>query len=244
LRRRWGPDRAARFRPVLRGLLLTERRPHYLRRELAVDPEVAPAASFDALWWPPTKIVGRHLAPFLASIDPEAEPSVEPVPHKASAVIVDRELDHEDVDAPEPSRLLLASDGDEDRHAGDLMPAPLVAAPEDTLAEIAERMLKDEVHVAAVKEYGRLIGILASSDLIRAFAARAHPSEARARQWMTAEPVTVARGAPIAALRMLLEQYGLDHLLVVEGDHVHRWSPATTSSGSSCSGGPRVLTPF
>jgi sulfide:quinone oxidoreductase len=209
-----------RFRPVLRGLLLTGRRPRYLRRELAVDPEVAPAASFDALWWPPAKIVGRHLAPFLASIDPDAEPSVEPVPHKAGALIVDRELDYEGVDAPEPSRLLLASDGDEDRNAVDLMSGPLAAAPEDTLAEIAERMLKDEVHFATVEEYGRLIGILTSSDLIRAFAARAHPSEARARQWMTAEPVTVARDAPIAALRMLMDQYGVDHLPVVEAGRV------------------------
>jgi CBS domain-containing protein len=38
---------------------------------------------------------------------------------------------------------------------------------------------------------------------------------------MTAEPVTVGRDAPIPALRMLMEQYRVDHLPVVQGDRVH-----------------------
>jgi CBS domain-containing protein len=137
-------------------------------------------------------------------------------------VVVEREIEPGEAEGLEPSpRSLLFSEGDEDRCAADLMSAPLAAAPEDTLAEIAERMVKEEVHVATVEEYGQLIGILTSSDLIRAFAARAHPSEARARQWMTAEPVTVGRDAPIPALRMLMEQYRVDHLPVVQGDRVH-----------------------
>jgi sulfide:quinone oxidoreductase len=51
------------FRPVLRGLLLTGMSPRFLRAE------GSPAASLidtEPLWWPPAKIVGRHLAPFLA----------------------------------------------------------------------------------------------------------------------------------------------------------------------------------
>lgn len=211
-----------RFRPILRGMLLTGRRPRYLRRELRVDPEVEPTVSTDALWWPPAKIVGRHLAPFLASIDAEGDSLVEPAPDEAAVVVVEREIEPGEVEGLEPSpRSLLFSEGDEDRCAADLMSAPLAAAPEDTLAEIAERMVKEEVHVATVEEYGQLIGILTSSDLIRAFAARAHPSGARARQWMTAEPVTVGRDAPIPALRMLMEQYRVDHLPVVQGDRVH-----------------------
>ena len=53
------------FDPVLRGLLLTGGIPRYLRAEL-----VQPGRSeMDALslWWPPSKIAGKYLAPFLAA---------------------------------------------------------------------------------------------------------------------------------------------------------------------------------
>ena len=68
------------FRPVLRGLLLTGGAPLYLRAELGPAGEVrsrshAPAAiagqtSSRALWWPPGKIAGRFLAPYLATARP------------------------------------------------------------------------------------------------------------------------------------------------------------------------------
>jgi sulfide:quinone oxidoreductase len=50
------------YRPVLRGLLLTGGEPRFLRR----DPHGATEASGEPLWWPPAKIAGRHLAPYLA----------------------------------------------------------------------------------------------------------------------------------------------------------------------------------
>jgi sulfide:quinone oxidoreductase len=52
------------FRPVLRGLLLTGMSPRYLRTEPG---SVHSEADTEPLWWPPAKIVGLHLAPFLAS---------------------------------------------------------------------------------------------------------------------------------------------------------------------------------
>jgi sulfide:quinone oxidoreductase len=55
-----------RFRPVLRGLLLTGDTPRYLRRDPLGDPDEWSAVAGDALWWPPAKIAGRYLAPFLA----------------------------------------------------------------------------------------------------------------------------------------------------------------------------------
>jgi len=56
------------FRPVLRGLLLTGGIPRYLRAELT-DGHAAGAQSEDAaLWWPPSKVAGRHLAPHLAAL--------------------------------------------------------------------------------------------------------------------------------------------------------------------------------
>jgi sulfide:quinone oxidoreductase len=52
------------FSPVLRGLLLTGLTPRYLRSEPS---SVVSQVDTEPLWWPPAKIVGRHLAPFLAS---------------------------------------------------------------------------------------------------------------------------------------------------------------------------------
>lgn len=48
--------------PVLRGRLLTGRRDHFLRRELSGT--VGEAAD-EPLWWPPAKVSGRYLAPYL-----------------------------------------------------------------------------------------------------------------------------------------------------------------------------------
>ena len=55
------------FRPVLRGVLLTGDRPRYLRRELSGEGESVAVVGREALWWPPAKITGRYLTPFLAS---------------------------------------------------------------------------------------------------------------------------------------------------------------------------------
>ena len=52
------------FTPVLRGLLLTGLTPRYLRTEPG---SVHSEADTEPLWWPPAKIVGRHLSPFLAT---------------------------------------------------------------------------------------------------------------------------------------------------------------------------------
>jgi sulfide:quinone oxidoreductase len=51
------------FRPVLRGLLLTGMAPRFLRAEAGT---ATSAIDTEPLWWPPAKIVGRYLAPFLA----------------------------------------------------------------------------------------------------------------------------------------------------------------------------------
>ena len=51
------------FDPVLRGLLLTGMVPRFLRSEGGVRPSVV---DMQPLWWPPAKIVGRYLSPFLA----------------------------------------------------------------------------------------------------------------------------------------------------------------------------------
>ncbi len=52
------------FKPVLRGILLTGMVARYLRAEPGTTQS---AVDTEPLWWPPAKIVGHYLAPFLAS---------------------------------------------------------------------------------------------------------------------------------------------------------------------------------
>jgi sulfide:quinone oxidoreductase len=54
------------FRAVLRGLLLTGEVPRFLRTDLAKWGEGGFTMDVDPLWWPPGKIAGRYLGPFLA----------------------------------------------------------------------------------------------------------------------------------------------------------------------------------
>jgi sulfide:quinone oxidoreductase len=75
------------FKPVLRGLLLTGMVPRYLRSEVGTADSVADT---EALWWPPAKIVGHYLAPFLAARLGLPE---EPPRPSTEAVAVDVELD-------------------------------------------------------------------------------------------------------------------------------------------------------
>jgi CBS domain-containing protein len=95
---------------------------------------------------------------------------------------------------------------------------PLVVAPENTLGEVSEKMRERDVGAALVCDYGRLIGILTSRDLLRAFAGRVHPSEARAREWMTAEPVAVPATTSIDTAVDLMTEYHIHHLPVVEDE--------------------------
>jgi sulfide:quinone oxidoreductase len=55
--------RPATFEPVLRGLLLTGMSPRFLRSARGAHPSLVDT---QPLWWPPAKIVGRYLTPFLA----------------------------------------------------------------------------------------------------------------------------------------------------------------------------------
>ena len=58
------------FRPVLRGVLLTGRGRQWIRRDLDEDEG---SAERHALWWPPTKVAGRYLAPYLLSLEEDQD---------------------------------------------------------------------------------------------------------------------------------------------------------------------------
>ena len=94
----------------------------------------------------------------------------------------------------------------------------LTVEPSDTIGEAAQKMVEAGVSSVVVSDYGRLIGILTERDLTRAVAGRTHSSEARVREWMTADPVTVTEDTPAAdAARIMLEQR-FRHIPVVDGE--------------------------
>ncbi|TML66256.1 MAG: hypothetical protein E6G13_14000 [Actinobacteria bacterium] len=80
--------RPEEFRPVLRGLLLTGFVPRFLRADVT---GAGSTIDTEPLWWPPAKIVGRHLAPFLAEHLGLAEALPDEL--RMDAVPVDVELD-------------------------------------------------------------------------------------------------------------------------------------------------------
>ena len=72
------------FRPVLRGMMLTGRGKEWMRHEATGGGGEGEAVR-RALWWPPTKIAGRYLSPYLAArrggdaVGDGPEPDGEPV---------------------------------------------------------------------------------------------------------------------------------------------------------------------
>jgi CBS domain-containing protein len=94
----------------------------------------------------------------------------------------------------------------------------LTVAPEDTVGEAAEKMVARGVGSVLVSDYGRLIGILTERDLLRAVADRIHSSEARVREWMTPEPITVTPDTPAEDAARTMLEHGFRHLPVVDGE--------------------------
>jgi sulfide:quinone oxidoreductase len=76
------------FRPVLRGLLLTGFAPRFLRADATGARSVVDT---EPLWWPPAKIVGRYLTPFLAAKLGLAESVVGPL--RDGAIPIELELE-------------------------------------------------------------------------------------------------------------------------------------------------------
>lgn len=60
------------FHPILRGLLRTGSSPKFMRADLDAPDAERSATSQQALWWPPSKIAGRYLGPYLAGRDHDA----------------------------------------------------------------------------------------------------------------------------------------------------------------------------
>lgn len=85
------------FRPVLRGVLLTGGLPRYLRSDISGREGDDSTISEQALWWPPNKLAGHYLAPYLSSKVGEAN---DVMPQDADGVHVETELDPPAPDGP------------------------------------------------------------------------------------------------------------------------------------------------
>jgi len=57
------------FKPVLRGQLLTGSSPRFMRHEITGGHGEASEVSDHTLWWPPTKVAGLYLGPYLGAME-------------------------------------------------------------------------------------------------------------------------------------------------------------------------------
>ena len=96
----------------------------------------------------------------------------------------------------------------------------ITVAPEDTLGEVARKMVDKSMGAVIVKDYGRLIGILTEREMLKAMAARVHTSDARVRQWMTPDPITITPDVSLHEAAQIMLDNNFRHLPVMEGSTV------------------------
>ena len=93
----------------------------------------------------------------------------------------------------------------------------LTVDPSDSIGEAAEKMNAANVGaVVVVEDMVRIVGIVTERDLMRAVAARARAAEARVRQWMTPDPVTIAPDVSIDEAAKIMFENNFRHLPVVK----------------------------
>jgi CBS domain-containing protein len=93
----------------------------------------------------------------------------------------------------------------------------LTVEPSDTIGEAAEKMHDANVGaVVVVEDMVRIVGIVTERDLLRAVAQRARAAEARVRQWMTADPLTIAPETSVEDAAKIMFENNFRHLPVVK----------------------------
>ena len=92
----------------------------------------------------------------------------------------------------------------------------LTVEPSDTIGETAQKMVELGVSSAVVSDYGRMIGIVTERDLTRAVAGRVHTSEARVREWMTSDPITLGPDASADEAAKIMLDNGFRHVPIVD----------------------------
>ena len=100
---------------------------------------------------------------------------------------------------------------------GEIMTSDVLTVdPSDTIGETAQKMVERGVSSAVVSDYGNLVGIVTERDLTRAVAGRVHSSEARVREWMTSDPITLERHATADEAAKIMLDNGFRHVPIVE----------------------------
>ena len=93
----------------------------------------------------------------------------------------------------------------------------LTVDPSDTIGEAAEKMNEaNDGAVVVVEDFARIVGIVTERDLLRAVASRARAAEARVRQWMTPDPVTIGPDLTIDEAAAIMFDNNFRHLPVVK----------------------------
>src|SRR5437588_12460608 len=91
----------------------------------------------------------------------------------------------------------------------------LTVEPSDTIGEAAQKMTERGVGAVVVSDFGRMIGIFTERDVMRAVAGRVHSSEARVREWMTPDPVTLGEDASGGEAGNTMIERGVRHIPAV-----------------------------
>jgi CBS domain-containing protein len=94
----------------------------------------------------------------------------------------------------------------------------LTVDPSDTIGEAAQKMTERGVGAVVVSDFGRMIGILTERDVMRAVAGRVHSSEARVREWMTPDPVTMTKDMSVEDAGRTMIERGFRHIPVVDDE--------------------------
>lgn len=96
---------------------------------------------------------------------------------------------------------------------------PVVAAPPMSLTEVSHLLQQHRLHGVPVVEDGRLVGILTSSDIVRAGGSGAPVT---VREAMTKRPVTISPSAPVSRALERMAALGVGRLPVVADDDSSR----------------------
>ncbi|HKI90681.1 MAG TPA: CBS domain-containing protein [Gaiellaceae bacterium] len=93
----------------------------------------------------------------------------------------------------------------------------LTVDPSASIGEAAEKMQAANVGaVVVVEDFVRIVGIITERDLMRAVASRARAAEARVRQWMTEDPVTIEPELSLEEALEIMFSRHFRHLPVVK----------------------------